>query len=255
MGSGARALRRRHERPPPRGSASCSGSARSRLWDRVGWIYGTSAGALAGVMAATDRLAELEEFVIGLAPDESFRPNALWQLPLTGLHDYALPATIAERLAPIEALARDVAAAPIELVVCVTDVSDCSDVEGGRGHAFERAYSSRTAPPEVMASRRPRVGRDQRARAAAARRRRDRHRRRLGAEPPARARLRQPPGPRDRRLPVRLAYPPPSSPENLVRLRRRLEPFRAVPPVRALIGSSWPRRSAATAASRRTSPT
>ena len=97
------------------------------LWDRVGWIYGTSAGALAGVMAATDRLAELEEFVLELRPDESFRPNRLWQLPLTGLHDYALPATIAERLAPIEELARDVAAAPIELVVCVTDVSDDSD--------------------------------------------------------------------------------------------------------------------------------
>ena len=27
-----------------------------RLWERVGWIYGTSAGALGGVMAALDRL-------------------------------------------------------------------------------------------------------------------------------------------------------------------------------------------------------
>ena len=205
------------------------------LWDRVGWIYGTSAGALAGVMAATDRLADLEEFVLELRPDESFRPNRLWQLPLTGLHDYALPATIAERLAPIEELARDVAAAPIELVVCVTDVSDVSDGEVDESHVFERAYSSRTAPPEVMANAvlasaaisalvlPLRVG-DM-----------------IGTD-----------GGWVRNLPLGYAYDnprvseivafryvsrsTPSSPENLVRRRRRLEPFPAVPPVRALIG-------------------
>ena len=32
----------------------------SALWPRVGWIFGTSAGALAGVMAALDRLDDLE---------------------------------------------------------------------------------------------------------------------------------------------------------------------------------------------------
>ena len=98
------------------------------LWERVAWVYGTSAGALTGVMAVIDRLEELERFVLGLAPEETFRPNRLWQLPLTGLHDYALPDTIAERLAPVEELARAVVAAPIELVVCVTDGSD------GDGH-------------------------------------------------------------------------------------------------------------------------
>jgi predicted acylesterase/phospholipase RssA len=204
------------------------------LWDRVGWIYGTSAGALAGVMAATDRLADLEEFVLELRPDESFRPNRLWQLPLTGLHDYALPATIAERLAPIEELARDVAAAPIELVVCVTDVSDVLDGEVDESHVFERAYSSRTAPPEVMAN----------AVLASA----------------AISALVLPVRVEDvigtdggwvRNFPLGHAYVnanvreivgfryvsrnPRSSPENLQRLRRRLERFRAVPPVRALI--------------------
>ena len=44
------------------------------LWDRVGWIYGTSAGALAGTMAATDRLDELEEFLIGLATGRGVPP-------------------------------------------------------------------------------------------------------------------------------------------------------------------------------------
>ena len=43
----------------------------SSLWPRVGWIYGTSAGALAGTMAALDRLDELEEFTLGLQPRTS----------------------------------------------------------------------------------------------------------------------------------------------------------------------------------------
>src|SRR5215212_939973 len=68
----------------------------SSLWPRVGWIYGTSAGALAGTMAALDRLDELEEFNLGLQPSDVFRPQRLWRLPLNGLHEYALPATIAE---------------------------------------------------------------------------------------------------------------------------------------------------------------
>ena len=94
------------------------------LWPRVGWIYGTSAGALAGVMAAVDRLDDMEAFVLGLRPEETFRPNRLWQTPLNGLRDYALPETLAERLAPIDELAREVASSPVELLVTVTDVTD-----------------------------------------------------------------------------------------------------------------------------------
>src|ERR671927_1565031 len=89
----------------------------SELWPRVGWIYGTSSGALAGTMAAVDRLDELEAFLLALQPEETFRPHRLWQLPLVGLHDYALPRTITERLGdPIE-LARALRTAPVELVV------------------------------------------------------------------------------------------------------------------------------------------
>ncbi|HKY25762.1 MAG TPA: patatin-like phospholipase family protein [Gaiella sp.] len=51
------------------------------LWVRIGWVYGTSAGALSGVMAVLDRLDELEQFVLELQPDETFRPNRLWQFP------------------------------------------------------------------------------------------------------------------------------------------------------------------------------
>src|SRR5215212_4266205 len=100
----------------------------SSLWPRVGWVFGTSAGALAGAMAALDRIDELEEFLLGLQPADTFRPNRLWRLPLLGLHEYVLPRTIAERVADPLTLGRDLAACDHELV-----------------------YSSRRTPPEEMA--------------------------------------------------------------------------------------------------------
>ena len=205
----------------------------SPLWDRVGWIYGTSAGALSGVMATLDRLEDMEAFVLELRPEETFRPNRLWQTPLNGLHDYVLPGTIAERLAPIEELAKEVAGSPIELFVTVTDVTD--DVLPDELHAYEHLYSSRTTPADVMA----------RAVLASA----------------AISALVLPLRVGDvigtdggwvRNFPLGHAYDNPGVAEivgfryvsrtthgpreNLSRLRRRLEPFRAVPPVRALIG-------------------
>ena len=81
----------------------------SDLWPRVGWIYGTSAGALSGTMAALDRLDALERFMLELQPDDVFRPHSLWRLPLLGSHDYRLPQTIAERLGDVDRLARDLA--------------------------------------------------------------------------------------------------------------------------------------------------
>jgi predicted acylesterase/phospholipase RssA len=121
----------------------------SSMWPRVGWIFGTSAGALAGTLAAVDRLDDLERFLLELKPAETFRPHRLWQLPLTGLHDYALPRTIEERLGDRVELARTVAAAPIELVVVATDVTDDADDDGTNPR--ELVYSSRTTPPEVFA--------------------------------------------------------------------------------------------------------
>ena len=205
----------------------------SPLWGRVGWIYGTSAGALSGVMATLDRLEDMEAFVLELRPEETFRPNRLWQTPLSGLHDYVLPETIAERLAPIEELAEKVAGSPIELFVTVTDVTD--DVLPDELHAYEHLYSSRTTPADVMA----------RAVLASA----------------AISALVLPLRVGDvigtdggwvRNFPLGHAYDNPGvgeivgfryvsrtahePRENLSRLRRRLEPFRAVPPVRALIG-------------------
>jgi len=201
------------------------------LWKRLGWIYGTSAGALTGVMAARDALDELEEFVLELRPEETFRPNRLWQLPFTGLHDYALPDTIGERLAPIDVLAAEVAASPVELVVCVTDVRDDIDER----HAYERVYSSRSTPPEVMAQA---VLASAAISALVLPLRVDDV---IGTD-----------GGWVRNFPLGHAYDNPavqeivgfryvsriprSSGENLQRLRRRLEPFRAVPPIRALIG-------------------
>jgi predicted acylesterase/phospholipase RssA len=121
----------------------------SDLWPRVGWIYGTSSGALAGTMAALDRLDELEDFMLRLQPEDTFRPHSLWRLPLLGSHDYRLPETVAERLGDLVPLAKELAASPIEVTVFATDVTD--DLHGAGAHAYELAYSSRTTEPETMA--------------------------------------------------------------------------------------------------------
>jgi predicted acylesterase/phospholipase RssA len=121
----------------------------SEYWPRVGWIFGTSAGALAGTLASVDRLDELERFLLELRPEETFRPHRLWQLPLVGLHDYTLPATIEQRIGDLSELAREIATSPIELVVVATDVTDDDDQEGT--NARELVWSSRTTPPEEFA--------------------------------------------------------------------------------------------------------
>jgi predicted acylesterase/phospholipase RssA len=121
----------------------------SDLWRRIGWIYGTSAGALTGTMGALDRLDELERFMLDLQPDETFRPHSLWRLPLLGSHDYTLPETVAERLGDVAELSRQLAAAPIEVVVSATDVTAAAHGPGAR--AYELVYSSRTTPPKTFA--------------------------------------------------------------------------------------------------------
>ena len=121
----------------------------SDLWPRVGWIYGTSSGALSGTMAALDRLDDLEDFMLRLQPEETFRPHSLWRLPLLGSHDYRLPETVAERIGDLVPLSRELAKAPIEVTVFATDVSIDAHGEGAR--MYELAYSSRTTPPETMA--------------------------------------------------------------------------------------------------------
>jgi predicted acylesterase/phospholipase RssA len=121
----------------------------SEHWPRVGWIFGTSAGALAGTLAAVDRFDDLERFLLELRPEETFRPHRLWQLPLVGLHDYALPKTIEDRLGDRIELARDLARAPIELVVVATDVTDDADEEGVNPR--ELVWSARTTAPEIFA--------------------------------------------------------------------------------------------------------
>ncbi len=120
------------------------------LWERMSVVFGTSAGALSGCMAALDRLDELEAFLLDLRPEDTFRANKLWRLPLLGSHDYVLPRTIAERLGDPVAFARELARAPVELVVVVTDVT-VADGQRGGPQLFERAYSSRSTEPEEMA--------------------------------------------------------------------------------------------------------
>jgi predicted acylesterase/phospholipase RssA len=119
----------------------------SPVWPRIGWIYGTSAGALSGAMAALDRLDLLEEFVFELQPSDVFRPRRVWQFP-GGLHDYTLPATISERIGSPLSMGEDLAGSDVELVVFATDVSE--NYHGDESRHFELVYSSRTTEPEVM---------------------------------------------------------------------------------------------------------
>ena len=120
----------------------------SPFWPRISVVIGTSSGALSGAMAALDRLDELEEFMLELQPDQTFRPNSLWRLPLLGLHEYALPATIEARFGRLADVASDLAASPIELVVLATDLSD-DHLRPESG--YELAYSTRTTPPAILA--------------------------------------------------------------------------------------------------------
>ncbi len=203
----------------------------SELWPRVGWIYGTSAGALSGTMAALDRLDDLEEFVLGLKPEEVFRPRRVWQFP-GGLHDYTLPATIAARIGDALELGTALAESEIELVVFATDVSVHAEGDGTRH--FELAYSSRSASPENM-------GRALLASAAVS-----------GLVLPVSVDgVIATDGGWVRNFPLEHAYRnpevaaivgfryianyPPTDVAFLERMRERLERFRAVPPVRALL--------------------
>ena len=117
------------------------------IWSRVGWIYGTSAGALAGTMAALDRLDDLEDFLLGIQPEDAFRPRPVWRLP-GGPHDYTLPATIAGRIGGPYELGSALAAAEIELVVFATDVSDHPSADENRD--FELRYPAHSTEPEAM---------------------------------------------------------------------------------------------------------
>jgi len=120
----------------------------SELWPRVARIYGTSAGALSGTMAALDRLDDLERFVVELQAAEVFRPQSLWRQPLNGLHTYALPNTIRARVGDASELARALQDVPIELVVFAADVTD----EAGHadGLSYELEFSSHSTPADTF---------------------------------------------------------------------------------------------------------
>jgi predicted acylesterase/phospholipase RssA len=206
----------------------------SDLWPRVGWIFGTSAGALTGTMAALGRFDELDAFLLSLDPSDCFRPNRLWRLPLVGSHEYALPATVAERVGDPVALAATIAAAEIELVVCATDLTDGHESEEPGPHEYELVYSSKTTEPEEFAEA---------ILASSAI---------SGIVPPTRVGHRiATDGGWTRNFPLGHAYERPEVQrivsfrylptyprveiDGLVRLRRRLERFSRIPPVRALV--------------------
>ena len=85
-----------------------------------------------------------------MQPDEVFRPRRVWQFP-GGLHDYTLPARSPSDSAAREDLGSALVACEIELVVFATDVS----VPLGRGGSrqFELVYPAHSTPPETMGAR------------------------------------------------------------------------------------------------------
>jgi hypothetical protein len=99
-------------------------------------------------MAAVGRLDDLEEFLIGLEPEDAFRLRRVWQFPLSGLNDYTLPASIEERVNADGSLWLSLASSKIELVVLATDVS--SHPAGDPSRHYELVYPAHSTPPETM---------------------------------------------------------------------------------------------------------
>src|SRR3954469_18919145 len=118
------------------------------LWERIAVVFGTSSGAVAGLLAALDRLDDLERFLLALRPEETFRPIRLWRLPFLGFHDYALPDTIHRWFGDFEAMVTQLREAPVEPVGRATDVTADHRDEGA---GLELVRSSRTTQPDEMA--------------------------------------------------------------------------------------------------------
>jgi predicted acylesterase/phospholipase RssA len=123
----------------------------SGLWPAIGWVYGTSAGALSGWAVALDALDEHERFLMELQPEDVFAARDLWRAPLVGLHRYTLPETVAERLGDPVELARSFADGARELTVVTTDIG-LSPEFARSDDPFERAFNSRVESPEVFAA-------------------------------------------------------------------------------------------------------
>ena len=173
----------------------------SGLWPHVGWVYGTSAGALSGWAAALDAVDEHERFLMEMQPADVFAAHDLWRTPFVGLHRYTLPETVTERLGDPVELARQLKAGPRELTVVTTDIG-LSPSSAESDDPFERAFSSRVRGAGDVRRRPLRLGGDQHLRAADPDRRERLRRRRLGAQLPARLRLSRACGAADRRLPL-----------------------------------------------------
>ena len=121
----------------------------SGLWPDVGWVYGTSAGALSGWAAALDAVDEHEQFLMGMQPADVFAAHDLWRTPFVGLHRYTLPETVSARLGDPVELARRLRVGPRELTVVTTDIG-LSAGSAESDDPFERAFSSRHEEPETF---------------------------------------------------------------------------------------------------------
>src|SRR5581483_1823212 len=173
----------------------------STLWPRISVIFGTSSGALSGAIAALDRLDDLEEFLLALQPEQTFRPNRLWRLPFLGLHEYALPRTIESWFGDLEDVARALAGRARR---ARNRPERRPRAAGERLRARLRGADDAAGDPGAC---RARVGGSAGARAPARGRRPRRHRRLVGAQFPARPRVRPRRRGADRGVPLPAAVP------------------------------------------------
>lgn len=120
-------------------------------WASVRHVYGTSAGAMAGAMAALDRIDLLEEFLLSLQPEDTFKQNPLWRLPLLGSHIYTLPETVEQRIGPLHELAEALISSERELTVIVTDLTPGANLGERQMRLCERAYAARSCNAEEFA--------------------------------------------------------------------------------------------------------
>lgn len=121
----------------------------SGLWPQVGWVYGTSAGALSGWAAALDAVDAHERFLMEMQPADVFEAHDLWRTPFVGLHRYRLPETVTERLGDPVELAKELKTGPRELTVVTTDIG-LSRSSAESHDPFERGFSSRGEEPETF---------------------------------------------------------------------------------------------------------
>lgn len=119
------------------------------LWNRVGHIYGTSAGAFLGIGAQLNTLPQLNELLLNLQPGDVYGKQPWRRIFLLGFRAFLLPQAIEAIFGTQEQIDEAIRNAERKLHVIVTDMKRTP--AGDRPtRLFERLYSSDEAAPGEM---------------------------------------------------------------------------------------------------------